>query len=110
LLSEYLMESTKGLGWLLPAAFLIFVAYVTFAFLGALSFGLPLWLVLLPSLPSIGLTAVALVVALLDVTRRPKEEMTDETRIVWVLVLIILPVFGLLPYWLMVMRRSHGTP
>lgn len=102
-------NSLKGLAWLLPTAVVIFVAYVLFAVLGAFRFGLPIWLVLLPSLPAIGLTAVALVIALLDVTRRPKSDLSDETRIVWVLVLIVLPIVGLLPYWLLVMRRAPGA-
>ena len=99
-------DSLKGLRWLLPTAFFVFIAYILFATLGAFKFGLPLWLVLVPSLPAIALTAIALVVALLDVVRRPKAQMSDETRIVWVMVLIILPIVGLLPYWLMVMRRA----
>lgn len=99
------MQNMRGLAWLLPVTTLIFFGYVLFAFFGALSFGLPIWLILLPSLPALGLTAIALVVALLDVTKRPKSEISEESRIVWVLVLIIFPVIGLLPYWLVVMRR-----
>ncbi|HET7035505.1 MAG TPA: PLDc N-terminal domain-containing protein [Thermomicrobiaceae bacterium] len=103
------MQNLRGLAWLLPTTSLIFVGYVVFAFLGALSFGLPIWLILLPSLPALGLTAIALVVALLDVTKRPKEEISEESRIVWVLVLIIFPVVGLLPYWLVVMRHPSAA-
>ncbi|HEU5423116.1 MAG TPA: PLDc N-terminal domain-containing protein [Nitrolancea sp.] len=103
------MQNLRGLAWLLPTTSLLFVGYIVFAFLGALSFGLPIWLILLPSLPALGLTAIALVVALLDVTKRPAAEISEESRIVWVLVLIIFPVVGLLPYWLVVMRRPSAS-
>ena len=103
------MHDLRGLAWILPATTLIFIAYVVFAFVGALHFGLPVWLIALTSLPPLGLTSLALIVAVLDVTRRPKGDISEEMRIIWVLVLIIVPVVGLLPYWLTVMRRRGAA-
>jgi hypothetical protein len=103
------MQSLRSLAWLLPTTTFLFVAYVLYAFLGALRFHLPIWLVLLPSLPALGLTVIALIVALLDVTRLPQGRISEESRLIWILVLIIFPVLAVLPYWLVVMRRASAA-
>ena len=100
------MQNLRSLSWLLPTTTLLFFGYVLFAFFGVLRFHLPIWLVLLPSLPALGLTVIALIVALLDVTRLPKGRISEESRLIWILVLIIFPVLAVLPYWLVVMRRE----
>ncbi len=101
--------SVQGLSrftWILPAAVGVFVVYLTVSIVGGVSFGLPIWLILIGSFPAIGVTFIALVVALLDASKRPNTQMTEDARIVWLLTLCILNVLALLPYWLVVIRRN----
>jgi hypothetical protein len=92
--------------WILPVAVGVFVAYLIVAIVGGIMMGIPIWLILIGSFPAIGITWVAMVVALLDASKRPKTQMTDDARIVWLLILCILNVLALLPYWLVVVRRN----
>ena len=106
-------NSTQGLSsltWLLPVATLIFVAYITFALVGGLVFDLPIWLVLVPILPAVVITMLAMVVALLDVTKRPRTDLSQEAQMVWLLTLVLLNLLALLPYWLIVVRRNGPLP
>jgi type III secretory pathway component EscS len=100
------VQGLNRLTWLIPAAVGVFSAYLVFALVGGIQFGIPIWLILVASFPAIGITWVGIVVALLDASKRPKAQITDEARIVWLLMLCILNVLALLPYWLIVVRRN----
>lgn len=100
------MQALNRFTWLLPAAVGVFVVYLALAIVGGVQLGWPLWLILVGSFPAVGITWIAMVVALLDASKRPKSQMTDEARIVWLLTLCILNVLALLPYWLVVVRRN----
>ncbi len=100
------MQSLNRFTWLLPAAVGVFAIYLTLAIVGGTQLGWPIWLLLIGSFPAVGITWIAMVVALLDASKRPKTQMTEEARIVWLLTLCILNVIALLPYWLIVVRRN----
>ncbi len=100
------MQALNRFTWLIPAAVGVFVVYLALAILGGVKLGWPIWLILVGSFPAVGITWIAMVVALLDASKRPKTQMTDEARIVWLLTLCILNVLALLPYWLFVVRRN----
>ncbi|MDI3339142.1 MAG: PLDc N-terminal domain-containing protein [Sphaerobacter sp.] len=103
------IQGINGLTWLLPTATIASVIY----FAGALTLGLTtdiaIWALLLPALPGVLVTWLALIVAFVDVTQRPKTQLSEEARLVWLLVLALLNVFALLPYWLVVIRRHRDT-
>ncbi len=100
------MQGLSRFTWLLPTAVGIFVVYLAAAIVGGTVLGAPIWLILIGSFPAVGITWVAMVVALLDASKRPKAQMTDDARIVWLLILCILNVLALLPYWIFVVRRN----
>lgn len=100
------MQALNRFTWLLPAAVGVFVIYLVLAIVGGVQLGWPIWLILVASFPAVGVTWIALVIALLDASKRPKSQMTDEARMVWLLILCILNVLALLPYWLVVVRRN----
>jgi hypothetical protein len=104
-LNSTLTWTIAGLTWVLPLATGVFVLYVAGAFAGGIVFGFPLWALLLPILPSLLLTWLALVVALVDATSRPADQLSDRSRLVWLLALAFLNVLVFLPYWLAVARR-----
>lgn len=103
-----LLHAIAGLTWILPVATIAFVAYVAGALVGGIRYDLPIWLVLLPSIPSLVITWIALVVALVDVTGRPASQLSDSARLAWLVVLALLNVLAFLPYWLVVAR--HPLP
>jgi len=100
------VQGISRLTWLIPASVIVFALYLAFAIFGGLALGFPIWLILVASFPAIGLTWIGIVVALLDASKRPKSQITDEARIVWLLMLCILNVLALLPYWFLVIRRN----
>lgn len=100
------MQALNRLTWLIPASVGVFAVYLVFALVGGIEFSVPLWLILIASFPAVGITWVGIVVALLDASKRPKSQITDEVRIVWLLMLCILNILALLPYWLLVIRRN----
>ena len=102
---ETLVQAIAGLTWILPVATIVFVLYVAGALAGGVLYDLPLWLLLLPSVPSLLITWIALIVALVDVTSRPAEQLSESSRLVWLMVLAFLNVLAFLPYWLVVARR-----
>lgn len=104
------IQSIKGLTWLLPTASIVSLLYIGGMITLALTGDVPIWVILLPAFPAVVLTWIALVVALLDVTQRPKTQITEEARLVWLLLLAFLNIFALLPYWLIVIRPNrHST-
>jgi type III secretory pathway component EscS len=100
------VQGLNRLTWLMPASVAVFVVYLVFALVGGIKLNVPIWLILIASFPAIGITWVGIVVALLDASKRPKSQITDEARIVWLLMLCILNILALLPYWLIVIRRN----
>jgi hypothetical protein len=104
------IQSVKGLTWLLPTASIVALLYIGGAITLALTRDISIWLILLPAFPAVMLTWIALIVAFVDVTQRPKTQITDEARMVWLLLLALLNIFALLPYWLIVIRPNrHST-
>jgi hypothetical protein len=104
--SHQTVQNLSSVTWLLPTATIAFVAYLVFAIGGGVALDFPIWLVVIPSLPAVMLLCLALIVALVDASRRPRSQMSEEVRIVWILALCLLNVFALLPYWLLVIRRN----
>lgn len=102
---DTLTQAIAGLTWVLPVATSVFVFYVAGAFAGGIVYDLPLWVLLLPSVPSLLITWVALVVALVDATSRPSDQLSDSSRLAWLMALAFLNVLAFLPYWLAVARR-----
>lgn len=102
---ETLVQAIAGLTWMLPIATIVFVLYVAGALAGGVLYDLPLWLLLLPSVPSLLITWIALIVALVDVTSRPATQLSEGSRLAWLMALAFLNVLAFLPYWLAVARR-----
>jgi hypothetical protein len=102
---ETLVQAIAGLTWMLPVATIVFVLYVVGALAGGILYDLPLWLLLLSSVPSLLVTWIALIVALVDVTSRPATQLSEGARLAWLMVLAFLNVLAFLPYWLAVARR-----
>lgn len=102
---ETLVQAIAGLTWMLPIATIVFVFYVAGALAGGVLYDLPLWLLLLPSVPSLLITWIALIVALVDVTSRPATQLSEGSRLAWLMALAFLNVLAFLPYWLAVARR-----
>ncbi|HET9015380.1 MAG TPA: hypothetical protein VFN57_07275 [Thermomicrobiaceae bacterium] len=100
-------KGLSGLTWVLPTAVAALIIYVAGALAAGRGLHTPIWAILLLGIPPMMLTWVALIVAFVDVSQRPKHEVTDEARLVWLLVLAILNVFAFLPYWLVVVRRNR---
>jgi hypothetical protein len=100
------VQGISRLTWLIPASVIVFAVYLAFAIIGGIVLNFPIWLILVASFPAIGLTWIGIVVALLDASKRPKSQITDEARIVWLLMLCILNILALLPYWFLVIRRN----
>ncbi len=100
------VQALNRFTWLLPAAVGVFAVYLALAIIGGVKLGWPIWLILVGSFPAVGITWIAMVVALLDASKRPKAQISDEARIVWLLSLCIFNVVALLPYWLIVVRRN----
>lgn len=100
-------KGLSGLTWLLPTAAVALILYVFGAVAAGRGLHTPIWALLILGLPPMMLTWVALIVAFVDVSRRPKAEITDEARLIWLLVLALLNVLAFVPYWFVVVRRSR---
>jgi hypothetical protein len=95
----------SGLTWMLPVSSIGFFAFVGTAVVSAILTDAPIWLLAAIALPGIPFIWLGLMLALLDVTRRPKEQIAEEVRLIWVLAICILNAFVFIPYWLLVVRR-----
>ncbi|HUZ02220.1 MAG TPA: PLDc N-terminal domain-containing protein [Thermomicrobiaceae bacterium] len=102
-------KGLSGLTWVLPTAAVALILYVAGALAAGRGLHTPIWAILLLGVPPMLLTWVALIVAFVDVSQRPKGEITEEARLVWLLVLAVLNVLAFLPYWFVVVRR-HRQP
>lgn len=91
---------------MLPVASIGLGLYLIGAIAGGLLLDLPLWVILLLGVPTLLLLWLALTVALIDVTQRPKDQLTDESKIIWLLTLAILNVLAFIPYYVLVIRRN----
>ncbi len=103
------MRGITRLTWLLPVATVGFAVYITVVILGILVLHIPIWLLIVLALPALFQTWIALIIALVDVTERPKDVLSEEKKMVWMLVLALLNIFAFIPYWLMVVRPNRGT-
>gem|GEM_PF-921230 len=102
---DTLAQAIAGLTWMLPVATIVFVVYVAGALAGGILYDLPIWVLILPSVPSLLVTWIALIVALVDVTSRPATQISESARLAWLIALAFLNVLAFLPYWLAVARR-----
>ncbi|MCM8748565.1 hypothetical protein NET02_05355 [Thermomicrobiaceae bacterium CFH 74404] len=102
---DTLAQAIAGLTWMLPVATIVFVVYVAGALAGGILYDLPIWVLILPSVPSLLVTWIALIVALVDVTSRPATQLSESARLAWLIALAFLNVLAFLPYWLVVARR-----
>ncbi|HEU4792689.1 MAG TPA: hypothetical protein VFS96_03430 [Nitrolancea sp.] len=103
------MRGLARLTWLLPVASVGFAVYIAIVLLGVLVLHIPVWLLIILALPALFQTWIALIVALVDVTERPKDVLSEEKQMLWMLVLALLNVFAFIPYWLFVVRRNRRT-
>jgi hypothetical protein len=104
------MRGMSGLSWLLPVSSIGFFLFVGTAVYGAVWQDWPIWLLAALALPGIPFVWLGLMIALMDVTRRPNEHLTDEARMVWTAVICILNVFVFPVYWAVVVRNSPPLP
>jgi hypothetical protein len=104
------MRGMSGLSWLLPISSLGFFAFVGTAVYGAIGQDWAAWLLAAIALPGIPFVWLGLMVALMDVTRRPPEHLSDEARMIWTAIICILNVFVFPVYWLVVIRNSPPLP
>lgn len=104
------MRGMSGLTWLLPVSSIGFLAFVGTAIYGAVAQDWSAWLLAAIALPGIPFIWLGLMIALLDVTRRPDEHVSDEARMIWTAVICILNVFAFPAYWLVVIRNSPPLP
>jgi hypothetical protein len=104
------MRGMSGLSWLLPVSSIGFFAFVGTAVYGAVTQDWSAWLLAAIALPGIPFVWLGLMIALLDVTRRPDEHVSDEARMIWTGVICILNVIAFPIYWLAVVRTSPPLP
>jgi hypothetical protein len=104
------MRGMSGLSWLLPVSTIGFLAFVGTAVYGAIWQDWSAWLLAALALPGIPFVWLGLMIALMDVTRRPSDHLSDETRMVWTAVICILNVFIFPVYWMVVIRNNPPLP
>lgn len=100
----------SGLTWLLPVTSIGFFAFAGTAIYGAIALDWEAWLLAAIALPAIPFVWLGLMLALMDVTRRPQEHMSEEVRMIWTAVICIFNVFAFIPYWLIVVRGNPPVP
>lgn len=100
------MRGMSGLSWLLPISSIGFFAFVGTAIYGAVWQDWSAWLLLAIALPGIPFVWLGLMLALLDVTRRPVEHIGEDVRMVWTAAICILNVFAFPVYWATVIRKN----
>lgn len=104
------MRGMSGLAWLLPVSSIGFLAFVGTAVYGAIWQDWSAWLLAAIALPGIPFVWLGLMIALMDVTRRPDAHVSDEARMIWTAVICILNVFAFPVYWAVVVRNSPPLP
>jgi hypothetical protein len=104
------MRGMSGLSWLLPVCSLGFFAFVGTAVYGAVAQGWSAWLLMAVALPGIPFVWLGLMIALLDVTRRPEDHLSEDVRMIWTAVICLLNVFAFPVYWAAVVRPNPPIP
>jgi hypothetical protein len=104
------MRGMSGLSWMLPLSSIGFFAFAGTAVYGAIALDWSAWLLAALALPAIPFVWLGLMLALMDVTRRPDDHLSEEARMVWTGVVCILNVFAFIPYWLIVIRGNPPLP
>ena len=100
------MRGMSGLSWLLPICSIGFFAFVGTAIYGAVWQDWSAWLLMAVALPGIPFVWLGLMLALMDVTRRPAEHLGEDVRMVWTAAICILNVFAFPVYWAAVVRKN----
>ncbi len=100
------MRGMSGLSWLLPICSIGFFAFVGTAVYGAIWQDWSAWLLMAVALPGIPFVWLGLMLALMDVTRRPAEHLGEDVRMVWTAAICILNVFVFPVYWAAVVRKN----
>jgi hypothetical protein len=104
------MRGMSGLSWLLPICSIGFFAFVGTAVYGAIWQDWSAWLLMAVALPGIPFVWLGLMLALMDVTRRPDDHLGDDVRMIWTAVICILNVFAFPVYWAAVVRTNPPIP
>ena len=104
------MRGMSGLAWLLPVSSIGFIVFVGAAIYGAIWQEWSPWLLMAFALPGIPFVWLGLMIALMDVTRRPNDHLSDEAKMIWTAVICILNVFAFPIYWAVVIRQSPPLP
>ena len=104
------MRGMSGLSWLLPICSIGFFAFVGTAVYGAIWQDWSAWLLMAVALPGIPFVWLGLMLALMDVTRRPAEHLGEDVRMVWTAAICILNVFAFPVYWAAVVRTNPPIP
>jgi hypothetical protein len=104
------MRGMSGLTWLLPVSSIGFFLFTGTAVVLAITTDISGWLLAAVALPGIPFVWLGLMLSLLDVQRRPKDQMQDDVRMIWAAVLCILNVFAFIPYWWIVVRQNPPIP
>lgn len=104
------MRGMSGLSWLLPVSSIGFIAFVGTAIYGAVAQDWSAWLLAAIALPGIPFVWLGLMIALMDVTRRPDDHLSDEARMIWTAVICMLNVFAFPVYWAVVVRNNPPIP
>lgn len=104
------MRGMSGLSWLLPISSLGFFLFAGVAVFGAIWLDWSTWLLMALALPGIPFVWLGLMIALMDVTRRPDDHLGDESRMIWTAVICILNVFVFPVYWAAVVRTNPPIP
>jgi hypothetical protein len=104
------MRGMSSLSWLLPVSSIGFFAFAGTAIYGAVWQDWSTWLLLAIALPGIPFVWLGLMLALLDVTRRPNDHLSEEAKMIWTAVICILNVFVFPAYWLAVVRSHPPIP
>lgn len=104
------MRGMSGLIWLLPITTIGFFAFVGTALYGAIFQDWTAWLLMAIALPGIPFVWLGLMLALMDVTKRPNDHLSDEAKMIWTAAICILNVFIFIPYFFIVVRNNPPIP
>ena len=104
------MRGMSGLNWLLPVSTIGFFGFVGTAIYLAITSDLSAWLLAAIALPGIPFIWLGLMLSLMDVSRRPDDQISSDARMIWAAVLCILNAFAFIPYWLVVVRANPPIP
>jgi bacteriorhodopsin len=104
------MRGMSGLSWLLPVSSIGFFVFVGTAVALAITTNASAWLLAAMALPGIPFVWLGLMISLLDISRRPDDQISSDARMIWAAVLCILNVFAFIPYYFIVIRALPPIP